>query len=1300
MGKTTTDRLDAEFEPGARSARFREQPTERGADAPTATGAGRRAEFDPPEQVARQRGLVERFREEMLIESSVRDDETGEAGAAYRAALVTEEHLGAYEQASRRVHGLSGFRSPTLPDRRLYRRILRATGESEPILGSLERSVRQSEEPAASLLAVEGAHTAWRTGADSEGVEAWLNRASRGLPESVCSWTRFRLAQLRVDTALEEGDVDRAVRHLRAAVSILEDGELAAVLRSRLAAICHVRGELEEAVEHLSELRATGNLPDSLGDLLRFVHFERGAVEEARRCCADFGTSASTPRGAVVGALAVWEGEESDGRRALGTLREASERESGDATLLHLRHRLLESGRGGMMDSPAREEELISVLNDRLEVVDSPAERLSILIRLGGLYEEVGGMDEAAAAVYREAIDLEPDCAAAIRALGRLYARRDNWSALADLYEHELEHLEFSTRKWRHHVRVAELYERKLRDPRAALEHYRSALEERSNYLPALKAAARLLTELEEWAELADLFLSTVEEAPTRRRKLYLLDRAAEVAERRLDRPEIAIGAWEEILEIADEYPRAYSALGRLYAETRRWEDLVDLKLREVDEVDDDEEAAALYLRAAEICAKRLEETSRAEEFYRRALTLVPDFLPALEGLGRLYAEDDRWEEIARMSERELHEMQPGPEVARQMEVLAEILDERLDRPEDAAAVYARLEEGPHGGGHSRDVLLRLRTEAEDWTRAVAVLEEKAAERTGESRAELLGHAALIEEWFRSRRGRAYELYCAALDGKPVNRHWLEGIARTWGASEEGAAEVANRLEAYVVEPLGPDLLDRYFELIARLRERGESSTQAGRAHRIHGDPENRENHLVLQLAMATDGERDALEDARRRHPRCDLEELAELPRTDLDEQNRELLGDCVDRLSDPERRLLAGELPPGAATELFEEGDPEHLRLRDDLERIKSGEKPPSLDGEAGLEGFSLQRLRAILAEDEGLYRTFKRWTYDELDNRRRRDIAVRRLIRLSEMARRTGRSDQAEQVNRQAAILVFRSVGDDGELHPSISTERLEGDVDESTVELLYDSLQSSEQWELVRTCLRAHVGREGLTDEQRVALFTELAAVCEDQLDDIEGAIRAVRHSWQVGERPEQLCELVRLDRKAGDLEEAVCHQRRHYQVVGDSDEARDDDLIESGLRLAELLEAVDQRGQAVSILEDLREEFPESEGRSRVLRRLAHAYVEADEPESAVESFHEYLTDRVTRENLEDWRELVRLHDDRLGSPQTAYELQWRIAREFPGSERDLARLGDLAHPGRTPGLGESRSTLRPGARLRQ
>jgi hypothetical protein len=214
---------------------------------------------------------------------------------------------------------------------------------------------------------------------------------------------------MRFDVSMETGDLDRADGTLRRAADALEGADLGDLFRERAGVLAHLRGRSEEAAEMLRDLRDGASLPGDLDDLLAFLEFERGAPVAAREIyepCEP--TSEDRRYRAVPAAMGAWAAPERPDDEVMDALREVGEAHRGDATLLRVRERLLDA-RLGADDAEVDRDDLIGVLNERLEVAESKRERISILTRLGELYEEVDDLDQAAADVYREDLELQND---------------------------------------------------------------------------------------------------------------------------------------------------------------------------------------------------------------------------------------------------------------------------------------------------------------------------------------------------------------------------------------------------------------------------------------------------------------------------------------------------------------------------------------------------------------------------------------------------------------------------------------------------------------------------------------------------------------------------------------------------------------------------------------------------------------------------------------------------------------------------------------------------------------------------
>ncbi|TXD31890.1 tetratricopeptide repeat protein [Lujinxingia vulgaris] len=1246
----------------------------------------RRAAFRPRESVALRRDVLEAFVAASLADRAHVEGDDAEVAHRHIEVARACEALGDFERALEMLRCAGIGEVMNWEVGHLVRRLRRALGDDEAVIDALERALALRDQPtwAPVYVELELATTRWMRGASPDEVLRGCERATDDREGRACLdiFAALWALHLRCDALLERGEFEEALSALEKAARLPElSVDIRQALEARRAVWLHVFGRHDEARDLLNDLANQGQLPGDLDDLLVSLCFESGEVGRA------FGVLRRSARqelrqGVHAVPLAMLHLTASDHPAAArDVLRQGTERED-DWTLLRLREHLLESepeaqGGGGS--------ELIDVLNRRLEGPLSVSERVSTLTRLGRLYEVEAGLAEAAAEVYREALSYDPRHVPALRALGRLYTRRENWRGLADLYEREIASAQATSGAWRRHFQLAEVYEHRLERDERALEHYLLVLEVRPNYLPALKSAARILSRLERWTQLADLFLGLVEVAPSRRQKLYLLDKVAEVAEQQLKNYEVAIGAWLEILALDESNPRCFAALGRLYARTHRWEELIALNEREIALIDDPEEVAATWLRNAEVAEQQLDDVVRAERYYRRALEELPDFLPALEALGRIYMRGSRWDEIVQMTGRELHTITDPRAAARQLGALAELLETRLERRDEAIAIYDQLLAMNPADSHVFNALSRLYRQSGAWTSLEALLLNRLAHLSGAAElAAAWGELAMIAEWRLNRPDDACARYLEALQVEPTNTHWLGGVARTWKRAGHAPEAIADQLEDLLMHATEATLRDRYFMVIARLRERAEVSPDASRAYRAHGAAESLENQIVLRVAMACAAERAELAQARVRLPHHPLQALVAMGRHNLNAWERDALAsDAFEMLPSAARAFLSQEIEltsAAAATDLS--------GLSADLVAVLQGQEIFAQNPGESMSPAE-QRLRALQARRLQEHAHYLSWTTLEADAHINPLVRASRRLEMARYASRHGLAG-ADDLYTLACEATFPELVEhegptfvpEGEAELDRADEALIATIpaDCAHIEALYAALRETSRWNLLRRCLQAHVGREGLSQTRRLELFEALATLCADELADYPGAQRALTTCWQISEDAAYLRSLVELASRFEKIDDAIDFQRRHFECITMDDEHVVEERIQSGYWLGRLLMSVGDEAhleQAIDCLEDLVHDYEGLEALHRAERLLARAHRQAGSGRRAAELYERVLKFQVIGEELEDWRALVDVRHRLLDDVAGAYTLQWQIVRAFPDSRADLDLLIDLA-----------------------
>jgi tetratricopeptide (TPR) repeat protein len=1254
----------------------------------------RRAAYRPREEVAIRRDVVIEFRNHLERDATHTPDAPDAVAQALFGIARADEVLGQDDDARHALERLENLVDFTPMIWALSRRLDRRQGLTGAALDSLQKASHHTDGAQSVLLELERARHQWLEGASADDIVSGVKR----LGDEGGDYTTLWKTRLEIDGLLEAGEGAQIIDVVERAVNKIGDSELRDVLKARAAVWSAVWGDLDVAKRLLEDIHGRGHLGGDLSEFLASLYFETGDREGAAGLLSqpDRLETATATEGVTAAMLEA--SVQGSARGADQMLSGLCRREPEDWTALRMRETHLEryfERQDHVQDDDRLErpgESLIDVFNMQLEGPLSTHERVAKLTRLGQMYEREAGREEAAAEVYREALLVQPDHVPALRALGRLYARRDNWAGLADLYEREIADMEGAPSVWRRHFQLAEIYRVRLNNAPRGLEHYNKVLDHRAHYLPALKAAAGLLGELERWSELADLFLASVDSAPNRRQKLYLLDKVAEVAENELENYDVAIGAWQEILLLDDEHPRAFAALGRLYAQGDRWNQLIELNLREIELVADAEEEAVLRQKCAEIAERHLEDLDLAETHYRRALEVLPDFLPALEGLGRIYMRKERWDDIIEMSGRELQQTDDLREAVRRLGALAEIFETRLDRRDDAIRIYERILEIAPGDVHALESAIRLNYALDRWG-AVVELTQRKLSTTSDSRAyaALQGELAVIAEWHQDDLECAYARYLAALDAEPENAHWLAGVARTWAGSGQ-PDEVADRLEDNVMKPMPADVRDRYFKVIARLRERAHKNAEASRAYRMHGSSESLENQLVLQLAMAQGGERTVLRQFRRTNPHHPVERLLEINRDSLTVGDVESIRAAVGALDDTERQALLAELPVNVAAEFSQPGDAPELRLSAELVRVVEGQTLKGQFDDDTTDPLSL-RLRATEARQASDFDAYIFWTRRELELRQSRDLKVARLVEVAEYTadseqQQPGRDPSEITFLEEAAATAFPEHEADAQDPGGADIDVSDGAHDGPTIDRLYQALRAAEMWALFRDCLETHSSRDGLTRSRRLYLFRTLAEVLEDKLEDFEGASTALSHCWQLSEDVDYLRELVRVSMSRQELDLAIRFQQRHFEHVSNADDAQNPTCVQSGLWLAELLLQDDARLEAgIDCLENLLATYKvDEEGEAnddalelleQARRQLAYAYFDHGNPYRAVELFQDVLGGTIEAGQLAEWRTLIELYSTHLDDGETAYGLQWKLIESGHANSQDIEDLVDLA-----------------------
>jgi len=405
--------------------------------------------------------------------------------------------------------------------------------------------------------------------------------------------------------------------------------------------------------------------------------------------------------------------------RAISALLRAKEHGPADTIVLSELARLLER--------QERYGELVDVLVALVQHTHDASERVALHADAGRLCESRLKDTDRAVAHYRACIMADPTYQPAISALGRLFARASRYEDLVEVYDVQIRAAQDDAARVPLLFKLAELLADSVGETDQAIEKLATILQISPGYLPALKLISSLYMRQGRWNELVGMYEAELAEIGDRDQAVFLLEKVGSIAENQLDDIPRAIAAYQRMLERVPGYLPALRSLGRLYAKTEQWPKLVQINDEESQIVGDQNQVVSLLYRNGDIYADKIGDLDRAIDCYQKALTLMPNYLPALKALGGIFAKSGRFEDLIAMHRQEADVARTPMQRSHLLFQIAQLCDEKLSDKRRAAQAYRELLEEKPGYYPAIRELSRLALEMGDPAILVEVYQKEIA---------------------------------------------------------------------------------------------------------------------------------------------------------------------------------------------------------------------------------------------------------------------------------------------------------------------------------------------------------------------------------------------------------------------------------------------------------------------------------------------------------------------------------------------------------------------------------------------
>jgi tetratricopeptide (TPR) repeat protein len=488
-------------------------------------------------------------------------------------------------------------------------------------------------------------------------------------------------------------------------------------------------------------------------------------------------------------------------------------------------------GRFRLLRTLGRGDEALEAAASLAAIADEPAEAADLYTIVGEGHEDAGD-DAAARSAYGRALAAVPDHGRACAALARLRLREGNAEAalaLLEIASHRLDRdreAELLADVHRQAAAASESLGRSEEAGRHLHEAYRLGPTRRAT----LEALAWHFANREDPVRTHEMLSSLLEhhgEDLSRSERISVLRRVG-LALAAMGRPGDAARKLGEALALSPRDRDVLLSLGRIYEETGRWAEVVDVKERLRDLSRDKREQRRLSLEMADLFTSRLHDAGRAADVLAAALAAHPDDPEILARLAEEHEKRGSFEDAAACLERLVRTSKDGGRT-RLWVRLGRLRHDRLDAPGPALDAYRKAvevatdaEEMAHVLTAIRDLVARTRD-----ARPLAEILERLADadgRPGPGEGALLRELAEVRRYQLGDRPGAIEALERALRVDPDDLAAAEDLARLY--EREGRDDEAVRALRQVLHS-SPFDVDAYRALLRVLIRRGESDGAA-----------------------------------------------------------------------------------------------------------------------------------------------------------------------------------------------------------------------------------------------------------------------------------------------------------------------------------------------------------------------------------------------------------------------------------------------------------------------------------------
>ena len=376
---------------------------------------------------------------------------------------------------------------------------------------------------------------------------------------------------------------------------------------------------------------------------------------------------------------------------------------------------------------------------DKEAVVADDAEKVTLLKRQAEIGEANLHSPEKAIESWKKLSECLTDPSEALAELARLYKKQGNYEALLENYQRALEFAHSQSEKIDDLNAIAQIYLTKLDNRDKGIETLTGMLDIEEGRQDALDQLTQIRVEAKEWSELVALYTSigraeqvyelldlTAADEDEEETQIELYNLMAKIAQDELHSDELAIAAYEKILDVDATHEKTAKCLLKYYREYGNHEKAIEAIQIIIAWTSDLEEKISMHVEIAELYENELNDIDHAASWYAKAVSLAPDRKTLREHFEALALRGEAYALIYDVYKPLLDSEQCGAESKVDIHrVFARVCQRHLDKCEEAMRAWEVCLASDASDVEALDALGILYEKAEQYSKLLEIIDRK-----------------------------------------------------------------------------------------------------------------------------------------------------------------------------------------------------------------------------------------------------------------------------------------------------------------------------------------------------------------------------------------------------------------------------------------------------------------------------------------------------------------------------------------------------------------------------------------------